>query len=146
MRKNLPEHVVPGRSAMAMRGVMLAAVTALTVVGVSLPRAVVAAGYLTPLGQGIEVTSYMVNNGVHGGGSVGLTLWVSGISNPDSCGSIDKVHIKRTTVNYSEMVAAVISAITSGRKIGFHSTGCETIPFWGGTTTYPIVSDLWIVP
>src|SRR5688572_13684616 len=105
-----------------------------------------ASGYLTSLGQGIEVTSYMINNGISGSSNAGLTIWVSGISNPDSCGDTDKVHIKRSTTNYSEMVAAVISAIASGKKIGFYSLGCEVIPFWGGTTTYPIVSDLWVVP
>lgn len=45
-------------------------------------------GYLVPLGQGITVQKYHM----HGRG--GMTLWVSGISNPDNCSGTDKVHIR----------------------------------------------------
>jgi hypothetical protein len=104
-----------------------------------------ASGYLTPLRAGIEVTDYMVNNNTGSGNIGGLTIWVSGISNPDGCTGTDKVHIKNSATGYKEMVAAVLSAVALGKKIGFHSSGCEGLPFWGGTLTYPMVSDLWIV-
>lgn len=104
-----------------------------------------ASGYLTPLREGIVVTDYMVNNNTGSGTLGGLTIWVSGISNPDGCASTDKVHIKNSAPGYKEMVAAVLSAVALGKKIGFHSSGCEGLPFWGGGLTYPMVSDLWIV-
>jgi hypothetical protein len=103
-----------------------------------------AAGYLTPLQTGIPVTEYMVNNNIGSGGG-GITIWVSGISNPDGCTGLDKVHIKASAAGYKEMVAAVMSAVALGKKIGFYGLSCETLPFWGGSTTYPIVSDLWVV-
>jgi hypothetical protein len=104
-----------------------------------------ASGYLTTLRTGIEVTDYMVNNNTGSGTSGGLTIWVSGISNPDGCTGTDKVHIKNSAPGYKEMVAAVLSAVALGKKIGFHSSGCEILPFWGGGVTYPMVSDIWIV-
>jgi hypothetical protein len=104
-----------------------------------------AGGYLTPLRTGVDVTDYMVNNNTGSGTLGGITIWVSGISNPDGCTGTDKVHIKNNAPDYKEMVAAVLSAVAMGKKIGFHATGCELLPFWGGATTYPIVSDLWVV-
>jgi hypothetical protein len=120
---------------------LITSVLALTV----LTREGQAAGYLTALRTGVAVTDYMVNNNTGPGTVGGLTIWVSGISNPDGCTGTDKVHIKNSANGYKEMVAAVMSAVAQGKKIGFHSSGCELLPFWGGTTTYPIVSDLWIV-
>jgi hypothetical protein len=104
-----------------------------------------AAGYLTGLGTGVVITDYMINNNTGSGTLGGLTIWVPGINNPDGCTGTDKVHIKNSASGYKEMVAAVLSAVASGRKIGFHSSGCELLPFWGGATTYPIVTDLWVV-
>jgi hypothetical protein len=105
-----------------------------------------ASGYLTPLAQGITVNGYMMNNSTGGAASTGMTIWVSGISNPDSCGGTDKVFIPSSVANYSALVAAVISAFTAGQHIGFWSSGCDLMPFWGGTTTYPYVVTLWAVP
>lgn len=95
-------------------------------------------GYLVPLGQGITVQKYHM----HGGG--GMTLWVSGINNPDNCTGTDKVHIRGNLTGYNQMAAAVMAAYISGKKIGLWSTGCSVIPFWGGATTYPIINDLWV--
>jgi hypothetical protein len=98
-----------------------------------------ASGYLTELGQGVSVNRYLI----HSGG--GMTIWVSGISNPDGCGGSDRVHLKGDLPGHDKMVAAVLAASTSGKKVGFWSSGCEVIPFWGGSQTIPIVSDLWVV-
>jgi hypothetical protein len=103
------------------------------------------AGYLTALRTGIAVSEYMVNNNTGSGGLGGLTIWVSGIDNPDGCTGTAMVHIKNSASGYKEMFAAVLTAVASGKKIGFHSSGCEQLPFWGGGTTYPIVTDIWIV-
>jgi hypothetical protein len=100
---------------------------------------------LTALRTGIDVTDYMVNNNTGSGTLGSLTIWVSGINNPDGCTGTDKVHIKNSAPGYKETVAAVLSAVALGKKIGFHSSGCELLPFWGGATTYPIVSDIWVV-
>lgn len=98
-----------------------------------------ASGYLTALDQGVVVNRYLM----HSGG--GMTIWVSGISNPDGCGRSDMVHLKGDLVGHDKMVAAVLAASASGRKVGFWSTGCEIIPFWGGTVTVPIVANLWVI-
>jgi hypothetical protein len=110
-----------------------------------------AGGYLTPFRTGVEVSDYMINNNVgYGGTHIGLTILLSSaasaaVSNPDSCGSTSLLHIKSSDPGYKEMVAAVMAAAAAGRKIGFHSKGCELLPFFGGTITYPIISDLWVV-
>lgn len=101
--------------------------------------AVHASGYLTPLGNGVPVTRYLM----HPTGA--MTLWVSGISNPDGCGGTDRVHLKGDLPGHDKMVAAVLAASASGRRIGFWSRECEIIPFWGGTQTVPIVEYLWVV-
>lgn len=101
-------------------------------------QTVQSSGYLTPLGQGITISKYFI----HSGG--GMTLWVSGISNPDNCGSANKVHLKGDLSGHDKMVAAVMAAYASGMKVGLWSSGCSSLPFWGGTVTYPIVSNLWV--
>jgi hypothetical protein len=98
-----------------------------------------ASGYLTTLDQGVSVTRYLM----HSGG--GMTIWVTGISNPDGCGGVDRVHLKGNLLGHDKMVAAVLAASASGKRVGFWSSGCELIPFWGGTQTVPIVADLWVV-
>lgn len=97
-----------------------------------------ASGYLTPYGTGVKVNKITV----HGGG--GATLWVSGISNPDECGDTGLVHIKGDLPGQATMISTVLTAYSSGKKIGLWSNGCEVIPFWGGTTTRPLVHTLWI--
>jgi len=129
-----------------MKTRILSAITLACALGSWVPAAH-AGGYLTAFGTGVPVTDYMVNNNVgYGGTSIGLTIFnPATVSNPDGCGSTSYLHIKSSAPGYKEMVAAVMSAAAAGKKIGFHSTGCELLPFFGGTTTYPIISDLWVV-
>lgn len=117
----------------------------LGVLGVGAPPTY-ASGYLTPMGQGVVLSSYVINNSVPPGLSTGMTLVVSGaIANPDACGATDKIHIPGTVPNYSALVAAVMAASAAGQSIGFWSSGCAVIPFWGGAVTYPQVWTLWVV-
>ena len=101
---------------------------------------VFAAGYLNNPGQGVEILK------VHAHSGGGLTLWVNsnGILNPDSCARRDKIHIRSSLAGYDAMVTVVMTAYTAKKKVGFYSSGCSTLPFWGGTQTYPIVHDLWV--
>jgi hypothetical protein len=112
--------------------------------GMGLVSPVIGAGYLNSMGTGVTPTGYMMNN-LGGINDHGMTIFLAGISNPDGCNATDRVHIRSTAVGYKEMVAAVMAAKAMGKKIGFYSSGCQPIPFWGGSTTYPIVSDLWVV-
>lgn len=107
-----------------------------------------ASGYLTVLNQGVTISGYMMNNDTDGGafGHSGMTLFISGISNPDGCSGTDKVFIPSSVSNYNSLVAAVISAYASGQHVGFYSSGCGTMPFWYGSTTYPFVVTLWVIP
>lgn len=99
-----------------------------------------ASGYLTSLGgPGVKITSYFT----HSGG--GVTLKISGsVSNPDGCEATDRVHLKGDLAGHNNMVAAALAAFASGKSVGLWSTGCETIPFWGGTSRVPIVANLWV--
>jgi hypothetical protein len=137
-------NVDPGGLAMKSKGIFV--ITVACALSAWVPTAN-AGGYLTPFRTGVVVTDYMINNNVGNGGTdIGLTILLSStVSNPDSCGSTAFLHIKGTAPGYKEMVAAVMSAVASGRKIGFHAKGCELLPFFGGSTTYPIISDLWVV-
>jgi hypothetical protein len=125
-----------------MKGLISSWIVAGLAIGVASPA--MGEGYLNSMGAGVTPTGYMMNN-LGGNNNYGLTIFLSGILNPDSCNATDKVHIRSTAVGYKEMVAAVMAAKASGNKIGFYSSGCQTIPFWGGSTTYPIVTDLWVV-
>ncbi|WP_145985468.1 hypothetical protein [Marilutibacter maris] len=117
------------------------------VVGVGLACALLAfasvssaSGYLTPLNDGVVVKRYLM----HGGG--GMTVWVSGTDNPDDCARTDIVHLKGDLPGHDRMVAAVLAASTSGRKVGFYGSGCEIIPFWGDAGgSVAIVINLWVV-
>lgn len=104
-----------------------------------------ASGYLTGINSGATVTEYMMNNGT-GGSGYGMTLFVSGISNPDGCGGTDRVYIPGTDPNFNGLAAAVIAAVASGEQVGFWSSGCAVMPFWGGTVTYPVIITLWVIP
>lgn len=99
-----------------------------------------ASGYLVHLGKGVEVLK------VHAHSGGGLTIWVNSadLMNPDSCTRKDKVHIRSSLAGYDAMVTLIMTAYTSKKKIGLWSTGCSVIPFWGGSQTYPIVTDIWI--
>ena len=95
-------------------------------------------GYLIPNGAGVKINKITM----HGNG--GATLWVSGLSNPDNCGDVKLAHLKGDLPGHSNMVSTALTAYASGKKIGLWSTGCEIIPFWGGTVTRPIIHTLWI--
>ena len=98
------------------------------------------AGYLTPLGQGLEIQKIHAHNGG------GLTIWIDSKDNlnPDNCNDPQKVHIRSTNPGLQNMMALVMTAYATGKKIGLWSPKCETIPFWGGTQTRAIINDLWI--
>ena len=73
-------------------------------------------------------------------------LFVSGIEiNPDVCGSIGLIHIKADHQGFKTISSSALTAFVSGKKIGVYSSGCEILPFWGGTVTRPIVRELWVV-
>lgn len=96
------------------------------------------AGYLTPLNSGIVINEYLLhNNGA-------LTVFTSGLSNPDNCTVVNRVHIRETHVNIEKFTAAIMSAAETGKKVGFYALSCATTHFWGGTQTVPIISDIWI--
>jgi hypothetical protein len=97
-----------------------------------------AAGYLTPNGTGVTINKMTM----HANG--GVTLWVSGVTNADNCGDSTLVHLKGDLPGHNHMVSAAMAAYLSGKKVGLWSTGCDIIPFWGGTTTRPIIHTLWI--
>lgn len=113
--------------------------------GAIVPSLSAASGYLTGISSGVTVTGYMMNDGT-GGSGYGMTLFVSGISNPDGCGGTDKVYIPGTDPDFNGLAAAVMAAVASGEQVGFWSSGCALMPFWGGTVTYPVIVTLWVVP
>ena len=109
------------------------------------PHPTCASGYLTGINSGVTVSGYMMNDGT-GGGGYGMTLFVSGISNPDNCGGTDKVYIPGSDPDFNGLAAAVMTAVASGEQVGFWSSGCALMPFWGGTVSYPVIVTLWVVP
>lgn len=121
-----------------MKGMTFALAT-VTALSIGTPQAARSSGYLTSLSDAIVVSRYHM----HGGG--GMTLSVSGISNPDGCGGTALAHIPSSLSGYKEMVASVMAAVATGKRIGLWSSGCSLLPFWGGSTTYPIVNDLWVM-
>jgi len=42
------------------------------------------------------------------------------------------------------MVSVALAAYMGGKKIGIWSSGCQIIPFWGGTKKYPRGNEIWI--
>lgn len=99
-----------------------------------------AAGYLTSLNNPeATITSVFTHAEGH------VTLIVSGITlNPDECGDLGLVHIQADLPGHKNLVSAALTAFASGKKVGLYSTGCEIIPFWGGTSTRPVIHNLWI--
>ena len=97
-------------------------------------------GYITGHGYGIDIEKFHVHNGG------GITLWVdsSRMMNPDNCTHKDKVFISASDEGYDVAVSVVLAAYMGGKKIGFWSPGCTTLPFWGGTNTYPRANNIWI--
>ena len=101
----------------------------------------VCAKYITNLGtQGVEITRYFV----HSSGAV--SLYISGtVDNLDQCTSTFRVYIPHDLPGKDIMVSAALAAFASGKKVGFHGSGCSITAFWGGTVDVPIVNNMWIV-
>ncbi len=98
----------------------------------------ISSGYLTPYGTGVTIEKYTV----HANG--GMTLWVSGLDNPDNCGDTRRAHLRGVLPGHKQMMSAAMAGYASGKKIGLWSRGCDIIPFWGGTATRPIIDTLWV--
>ena len=103
-------------------------------------------GYLTNYGQGVEILNLHIHN------KGGVTLIVNGSEiRENSCDSSSKIHIKPETPGYDAMLSTVLAAYMANKKVGFWSyysngkNNCEVLPFWGGSVSYPIVYDLWMV-
>ncbi|PAJ71632.1 hypothetical protein CJF42_25690 [Pseudoalteromonas sp. NBT06-2] len=101
----------------------------------------VSAKYITNLGtQGVEITKFFT----HQSGAV--SLYISGtVENLDQCTSTFRVHIPHDLAGKDVMVSTALAAFASGKKVGFHGSGCSTTSFWGGTVDVPIVNNMWIV-
>tara|TARA_R110002060_G_scaffold29939_2_gene40385 strand:- start:3320 stop:3679 length:360 start_codon:yes stop_codon:yes gene_type:complete len=99
------------------------------------------AKYITNLGtQGVEITKYFV----HSSGAV--SLYISGtVDNLDQCTSTFRVYIPHDLPGKNLMVSTALAAFSSGKKVGFHGSGCSTTAFWGGTVDVPIVNNMWVV-
>ncbi len=94
--------------------------------------------YLTSLGgPGVTINRYFVHNG----GGISLLL-NENVPITSQCDKKSHVYIKKEIPGYEAMVAAALAAFAAGKEIGLHGDGCDTIPFWGGSNTVPIVSDL----
>ena len=96
--------------------------------------------YLTSIGgPGVTINRYFVHNGG------GLSLLLNeNIPRPSNCTVTNHVYIKPETPGFKIMASAALAAFAAGKKIGLHGDGCELLPFWGGTQTRPIVTDLWV--
>lgn len=100
-----------------------------------------ASGYLTSLsGSGATISTYFT----HSSGAVTLILESNTSKNPDSCAVTNRVHLKGDLDGHKNMVAAALTAFASGKTVGFHSSGCEDIPFWGGNILTPVINNLWV--
>ena len=96
--------------------------------------------YLTGFGgPGVIIDKYFVHN--NGGLSLILN---SNIPRSSNCDVKNHVYIKPGTGGFDLMASSALAAFASGKEVGLHGDGCETIPFWGGTSTRPVVTDLWV--
>ena len=99
------------------------------------------ADYFTPLdGPGVTIVK------MHFHDQGGVTLHISGaVQNLDDCSVASRVHIPKDLSGLNNMLSASLMAYTTGKKIGLHVSGCESIPFWGsGGGLTPIVKNLWV--
>jgi hypothetical protein len=99
------------------------------------------AKYITQLNtQGVEITKFFT----HQSGAV--SLYISGtVENLDQCTSTFRVYIPHDLPGKDVMISTALAAFSSGKKVGFHGSGCSTTSFWGGTVDVPIVNNMWIV-
>lgn len=99
------------------------------------------AAYFTPLdGPGVTIVK------MHFHDQGGVTLHISGeVLNSDDCPVTSRVHIPKELPGLNNMLSASLMAYTTGKRIGIHLSGCESIPFWGaGGGLTPIVQNLWV--
>jgi len=98
------------------------------------------AKYITPLsGPGVEIKQVFI----HQTGAVSLII--SGETlNLDQCSSTSRVYIPHDLPGKDLMLSTALTAHTTGKKVGFHGSGCSTTAFWGGTVDVPIVNNMWL--
>lgn len=98
------------------------------------------AKYITALnGAGVSIERVFV----HESGAV--SIYISGdIVNLDQCTSTFRVYIPPTAIAKGEMLSLALFAYASGKRVGFHGSGCSTTPFWGGTQDVPVVNNMWV--
>ncbi|ALU45946.1 hypothetical protein [Pseudoalteromonas rubra] len=99
------------------------------------------AKYITHLNSdGVEITRFFT----HKNGAV--SLYISGsVDNVDKCTSTFRVYIPHDLPGKDVMVSSALTAFASGKKVGFHGSGCSTTTFWGGATDVPVVDNMWII-
>lgn len=66
------------------------------------------------------------------------------VKNLDQCSSTFRVFIPQDLPGKDVLVSAAMMAFSSGKKVGFHGSGCSTTVFWGGIVDVPIINNLWI--
>lgn len=98
------------------------------------------AKYITALyGGGVSIERVFV----HESGAVSIYI-NGGIVNLDQCTSTFRVYIPATAKAKDEMLSLALFAYASGKRVGFHGSGCSTTPFWGGTQDVPVVNNMWV--
>ena len=98
------------------------------------------AKYITALnGAGVTIERVFV----HESGAVSIYI-NGGIANLDQCTSTFRVYIPPTAKSKDEMLSLALFAYASGKRVGFHGSGCSTTPFWGGTQDVPVVNNMWV--
>ncbi|ACA85761.1 hypothetical protein [Shewanella woodyi] len=97
------------------------------------------AKYFTDYSSGVTI------NRIHAHSGGGVTLHITGeVTNLDNCLVTERVHIRADLVGSKNLIAHAMMAFASGKKVGLHASGCEIIPFWGGTHLTPIINNLWV--
>lgn len=101
----------------------------------------VSAKYITKQNtSGVEIDSYFA----HSNGAVSLIISGS-VENLDECTSATRVYIPHDIPGKELLVSVSLSAFMSGKRVGFHGSGCGTTPFWGGSIDVPIVDNMWVI-
>ena len=79
------------------------------------------AKYITALnGPGVLIERVFVHE------SGAISIYIAGdLKNLDNC-------------------TATLFAYASGKRVGFHGSGCSTTSFWGGTQDVPVVNNMWV--
>ncbi len=97
-------------------------------------------GYVAPFDNEATIDKVVMHD------NGGVTLWITAMpKNPDSCTNSTLAYIKTDLTGRNNMVSAALMAFAAKKKVGLWSSGCEILPFWGGTLTSPIINTLWVV-